>query len=569
MEIKAITAALAGAALLLTGCSADLPPSVVEGSSITVGWSDSLTSLNAATRADGTAGNRSIASATHDGFTRFENGEVEPDESFGEVRILDPGSDSDAAFTVRYDLAERTWSDGIPLDAADLMLAWAAGSGATSGKFDAAPTDLRHSSEVPEHDDFDRRIDVVFDRPVRGWLTALEVAVPAHVVGRIALGVEDPMAAKQAVIDAIVADDDADLASIAEAWSSGFRVTDDGEPPEGLAVGSGPYVVTEVEPDGAGLTLEVNRAYEGGTPTTYERIEVVATADPLADFPDDLDVVQLRPTPDNFLTVRHLRRRDNHVAETHTSQLWALVLRADRGVFRNLPARRAFLRAMPPSDLRSAGAGSWRNAYLASQSLLFAPESRGYEIALEDAGFTSALQSALADADADRARAGVPAGTSVCVLHDTRDPFATSAFAGMQQSLAGSGWSATDCGQEDIQSALEGGQDWQAVLTKIPLPQLPRDITAVWGGADPSPLTGLSSDERRRLVARLDSTADVYDAREVQVAIEAGLVKEYVALPIALDPIVTLSHREMSAVLPQSGRSVTLFDDVAVWGPET
>src|SRR5690606_25346844 len=148
------------------------------------------------------------------------------------------------SFTVRYDLAERTWSDGVPLDAADLVLAWASGAGPTAGAFGAVPGELRHSVEVTEVDESARRIDVLFSRPVRGWHTALDVAVPAHVVGSLALDVDDPMEAKLAVTDAILDEDQAALAAIAEAWGSGFdlgRV--DGAPPEGLALATGPYVV--------------------------------------------------------------------------------------------------------------------------------------------------------------------------------------------------------------------------------------------------------------------------------------------------------------------------------------
>ena len=543
----------------------ELPSSVVEGSWVTVGWSHSLTSLNPATSTGGTPGNREVAAVTRDGFARIANGEVVADESFGTVEVIDPAPTS---FTVRYDLAERTWSDGIPIDSADLLLAWAAGSGATSGEFDSPAGDLRRSSAVPAIDDFARRIDVTYTSPVRGWHTALDVAVPAHVVGELALGIEDPMEAKQAVIDAITDGDDRDLAGIARVWSSGFDVTSDSDLSESVTVGSGPYLVTSVEGTGStgDVTLEVNRAYDGDTAASYERIEVIADAS-LDGFPDDVDVLQVRPTPDNFLAVRDLRRRDHHVSETHAGRLWTLVLRADTGVFASRAARRAFLRATSPADVRVAGAGKWDEAYSSSQSLLFAPESDGYEITLEDAGFRAAFESRTADGPVERAGAGVPAGTEVCVLYDSDEPFAAGAFGGLRKSVAEAGWAVTDCGEPDIASSLERGTGWQAVLTTVALPESPGDVVAAWGGKSPSPLTGLRSRPRARLVARLDETADVYDAREELVAIEAGLILEAVALPLTLDPVVTVSTREMNAVLPDSGGSATLFASVGDWEP--
>ncbi len=131
------------------------------------------------------------------------------------------------------------------------------------------------------------------------------------------------------------------------------------------------------------------------------------------------------------------------------------------------------------------------------------------------------------------------------------------------------GWNVTDCGQPDIAPALERGTGWQAVLTTVALPQHPADIATTWGGAEPSPLTGLTSKKRARLAVQLDETADVYDAREVQVRIEAGLIKEAVALPLTLEPVVTLSSRDMNAVLPGSGASVTLLGGAAVFEPAT
>jgi peptide/nickel transport system substrate-binding protein len=68
-------------------------------------------------------------------------------------------------------------------------------------------------------------------------------------------------------------------------------------------------------------------------------------------------------------------------------------------------------------------------------------------------------------------------------------------------------------------------------------------------------------------VEQLDQTVDVYDARDLQVAIEAQLIEEAVALPLALDPVVTLSSRSMNAVLPDTGASATLLGDAVNWEP--
>ncbi|QYJ05585.1 hypothetical protein KUV85_07885 [Nocardioides panacisoli] len=556
----------------LAACTPDLPASVSEGSTVTVGWSGTLTSANAAVATGATQGNREVASLTRGRFARADGGEIAPDEGFGRVEVIDPDPES---FTVRYDLAETAWSDGIPVDGADLMLAWAAGSNALApDAFDSGPGDLTTSTEVPELDEFDRRIDVRFDAPVRDWHTALDVAAPAHVVGMAALGIDDPMEAKQAVITAIDDGDADDLAAIAEEWNTGFEL-DPGaaELPERLTVSSGPYRLDTVEEDDAGdrVRLVVNREYDGSTPPTYEAIELAPAGATrgLEQIGDGLDVVQVSPTEENFSAVRALERRDHQVATTHQGALWALLLRTDRGVFRSPEARLAFLRTVPRSDLRSAGAGAWSEAYAASDSLLFDPESSGYTVATEDAGLRQALNGSESEAAVERDRAGVPAGTTVCVLHDSREPFAGRAVQALRTAIAESesGWRVRGCGAKGADTAAQRRTDWQAVLTRIPIPESPRELAAQWGSDAPIASDTETAAQRDRILTELARTADPYVARDLRVALETLVVSDAVAVPLATDPVVTVTDREVEGVQPASGRSATLLSGAAGWSP--
>jgi peptide/nickel transport system substrate-binding protein len=552
---------------VLAACGPGLPASVVEGAAVTVGWTNELTSLNAGTTSAATDGNTAVAQATHDTFARIVEGDVVADESFGVVEVVDPAPTS---FTVRYDLAEREWSDGVPIDAADLLLAWAAGSGATTAQFDAPPSDLVQSATVPAVDQPERRIDVTFSAPVRGWHTAIDVAVPAHVVGQRALGIDDPMEAKQAVVDAIEDGDATDLAAIAQVWDTGFVLDPASDDvPEDLAVASGPYQVTGIDRSGSGadhVTLEANRRYGGAAPPTYERLELVAAGSGLSRFPNEVDIVQVRPTAENFVPVRDLERRDQNVVTTYDGRLWVLALRADRGVFRAPDARRAFLRAVPRTDLRDAAADEWSEAYAASTSLLFLPGSSADLVSIEDAGFTDVFENAEIDPGEDRAAAGVPRGTPVCLLHDNDDPFSVAAFEALPGLVRESGWAITDCGRERVDDALTA-TDWQAVLTTVTLPSRPQDILDTWGGTQASPLTGAGNPEREDLVAVLARTPDPYEATDIGVEIERGLFLDSVAMPIAVDPVVTLAASDVDGVFPGSGPGVSLLQAAGTWAP--
>lgn len=551
----------------LTACGPALPPSVVEGSVVRVGWSQDLTSTNVATQPNATVGNLDVAAMTRDQFAQLVDGEVKFDDGFGTVEIIE----SDP-FTVRYDLAEVMWSDGIPIDAADLLLAWAAGSNALAPEeFDSTHSELTHSDEPPEYDEFDRRIDIRFSRPVRAWQTALDVAVPAHVVGALALEVDDPMEAKQAVITAIEDRDTDALAAMARTWNTGFDLSEvDGDdmPPE-LLLSSGPYRLDSIERSGSGterVRLAVNREYAGAAVPSYEHIDLVrsSASDPLADLGEDLDVVQVAPTADNREPIRFLERRDHHVAHSHTGEMWVLVVRADRGVFRERKARLAFLRAVPRSDVRTAGAGAWRDAYASTNALLFPPGGDGYQIALEDAGFRATLDQSVGDGEEERKAAGVPGGTAVCVLYDTDEAFAAAAFAELRSGVAEAGWRVTDCGDQDVRAATEGSDDWDAVLTTVPVPERPEEIAVLWGSGG---LSGVENEQRDRLIAKLGSIADEYVARDLRVLMEASIVRDAVAVPVAMRPLVTVAQPDIEGVQPRSGPWATLTSGAADWSP--
>ena len=563
---RAGLAGIGALALVLSGCAEDLPRSVIDGSVVKVGWSQTLTGTNTASRDGATTGNLDVAAMTRGRFAQIVDGDVRADESFGKVKVVETDP-----FTVRYDLAEPRWSDGIPVDAADLLLAWAAGSNAlTPDGFESIPGELTQSREVPGHDEFDRSIDVRFSRPVLGWQTALDVAVPAHVAGQLALDVEDPMEAKQAVITAIQERDAKALAAIARTWNEAFDLgTDDESVAPEVLLSSGPYRVERIEQGEAGterVRLVANGEYAGKPSPTYEHVELVrgSSAGQLADLGRRLDVVQVAPTAANRLPVRQLERRDYQLSSSHDGRMWVLVLRQDRGVFREWDARVAFLRAVPRSEVTAAAAGPWASDYEATSSLLFVPGSKAYDIALEDAGFRQLFAGAGGNGADQRTSAGVPTGAPVCVLYDEHEPFAAAAFAALRAGVAEAGWGVRDCGAKDVRAATTTGKGWHALLTTVPVPETPAEIAALWGRGSPS---GAASRERDALIGELGGAADVYVARDTRIKIEASLISDAIALPLVLQPLVTIADKDVTGVEPRGGRSASLTSGAATWAP--
>lgn len=573
------TALAAGTVLVLaaTACQPDLPASVVEGSKVSVAWDGTLTSTNTATRSGATAGNLDVSALTRSQFGTVDEDTVQVDEGFGTAKVVDQDP-----FTVRYDLAEPTWSDGIPLDAADLLLAWAAQSGfeATSGGgagagqdgtwFSSVPSGLRRSFEFPEVHESDRWIEVSFSEPVVDWRTALDVAVPAHVVAQRALGLEDPMEAKLALTTAIQDADVAALEDIAEVWNGGFALPEEGNIAPELLLSSGPYRAAEVVRSESGeqrVELVVNREYVGDVRAEFERIDLVQMAEGrrLAALGDEVDVIEVAPTARNRAPIRELERRDLGVATGHDGTMWALVLRADRGVFVGEAARTAFLRALPTSDLREAGAGAWKSAYESTDALLFAPGNESYQIALEDSGFRTRLKGSTSRASEERDAVGVPRGTGVCVLYDKASAFASGVFAGIRSGMAETGWVIRDCGEKGLRD-VSGRADWHAALLPLPVPQAPADIAAQWGSGGQFNLSGSTNPRRDVLIQQLARTANPYDARDLRVEIEKSLVGDALALPIAMNPRVVVSDRDVTGVRPRPGSVAPLTSRAVDWG---
>ena len=543
----------------MTGCAAGLPASVVPNTMVTVGWDGELTSLNAA--ASPTPGNIDIAEATRGDFGDVVDGDFVPDESFGRITIV-----SDIPFTVRYDLAEPAWSDGIPLDAADLMLGWAASTGILLDEESDDGAEPEDAPVVSALDEFARAIEVTFPEQTSAWQSAIEVAVPAHVVGERALRLDDAMEAKQSVIRAIQEEDRTALGAIADAWTEGFDVTEQTPIPAALRLSSGVFQVDRVTraPNGQSVTLVPNRSYRGAVSPQLARVDLVPPGDdPVYAIGGLLDVVQVAPTTQNRGRIRELERRDHPVLTSHDGSVWALLLRP-AGVFAQPVARAAFLRAVPARDVVERGTGEWASAYTATTSMLSAPGSRAYDVVNEDSGFASTLGTPSQDAALDREGAGIAAGSPVCVLYDRGSEFAVGGFAALRDTAGAEGWNVVDCGTHDIAAAISQ-PGWDAAIARVPLPQTPEQIAAQWGSGSGTSLIGDANPDRDALIAELAQTVDVYETRELLARIESSIVRAAVARPLAVNPRVTITDRNVTGVSVRNGPVASLTNGLAQW----
>jgi peptide/nickel transport system substrate-binding protein len=320
-------------------------------------WNDPpLTFNNFTTHGNATASANVLYLMQAGGFSYFDDElNLINNDSFGTcvVDSLDP-------LQLTYTINEGvTWSDGVQVDAADMLLQWAAQSGiyneggstflgdgtavaidadgnilvegpdgtqapeapemldeegellegysyvpGTTVEFDAASEAMALVTEVPTISDDGLSITFTYDKFYVDYpYQAPAPAVAAHVVAGRALSIDDPAEAKAALIAAFTDNDAAAVGPIAAFWNTGFDTTslpDD----EGLYLGYGPYNLTAYE-ETSQLTFEARSDYTWGPQPKVATIVYSIIGDPAAAVQalanEEVDVIQPQATAD-FLT---------------------------------------------------------------------------------------------------------------------------------------------------------------------------------------------------------------------------------------------------------------------------
>jgi len=500
-RISAAVALTAVGALVISGCAATEgggdDSGLVEGSSITAAWNQAFYSYNGNT-ADGNAtANNNINYLTLDGFSYYnDTPELVQNTSFGSYEMV-----SDDPLTIKYTIADGVnWSDGTPVGAADLLLHWAALSRALdtpdfdasefkdpeTGAFtDAFPEDVVYFDsgatpdsrfglvkDTPEVGDDGKSITLVYSAPFVDWELAfgsLGEILPAHVVGKNALGIEDNEEANQAVIDAIQNEDDAALAPISSFWNTGFNFTELPDDPD-LYLATGPYMISDFVADQY-ITLVANPEYTGDHPANIEEITVRFIPDPLAAAQalenGEVDVISPQATADLKTAVDAI---DGATVITGVEGTYEhLDLQFDQAknpenIFKDPKVREAFLKTIPRQEIvdKLIVPIAGEDALLRS-SQIFVPGAEGYDESVANNGSDAFAEPDIEGATALLAESGIT-NKEVCILYATNNPRRVNEFALIQASAAQAGFTVTDCGSDQWSSLLGTPGAYDAVF---------------------------------------------------------------------------------------------------------
>ncbi len=601
MRIKRFAAAaatVAVGALVLSGCAA--PQSeVVEGSTLSVAWNQPFYSYNGSTSFGNATANANIIYSTNSGFNYYDNTPaLVQDTSFGSYEKI-----SDDPLVVKYTIADGVkWSDGTAVDAADLLLNWVALSGAyNTPDFDSSeftdpetgaftsdfPTDVVFFdsgadpsnpqgiglvSTLPEVSDDKKSITLTYDAPYVDWEIAFTGAgLPAHVVAKNALGLDDNQAAKDALIKAITDKDAAALASISSFWNSGFNFTEMPADTE-LVIGNGPYTITDFVADQY-VTLTANKNYVGDHLPDVEEITVRFITDPLAAVQalqnGEVQVISPQATVD---VADALAALDVTVLGGNEGTYEHIDLQFDQsksGNFNNPLLREAFMKVIPRQEIVDKLIVPLQPAAEVRNSQIFLPGAAGYDDSVANNGSAAYAEVDIEGAKALVAEAGVT-NPEVCMLFSSTNPRRANEFLLIQQSAALAGINVTDCSSPDWGGLLgtPGAYDaslfgWQSTSLGVT-------------GSSPTFKTGginnlnfYSNPEVDDLLTQLDGEFDAAKQIEIQQQVDKLLWEDFYGVTIFQFPQVTAYDQNAIANIASSPLSPTIFWNIWDWSPVT
>lgn len=309
MGTKKWVAGAAGVVAGVLALSACTPPSTspsqstAAASSVAVMWNQPFYTVNQYSSSGNNVVTANIGYLITDTITYYGEGlKLENNKSFATYEKL-----SDDPLKVKITLADTaTWSDGVPVTAADLVLYWATYSGhfntldETDVKKDAdtgAVTSTNKGSDVyfdqtglpaaslikefPVIGDNGKSLTYTYSKPFADWEKSLLTAgLPAHVVGTRALGEADATKAADAVVKAFQSKDNASLSKISNVWNKDWNFKN--KPADAnLLVASGPYVISDAVADQY-VTLKRNPNYKGEHVPAIDTVTVRFNEDPMA-----------------------------------------------------------------------------------------------------------------------------------------------------------------------------------------------------------------------------------------------------------------------------------------------
>ncbi|MCU1523405.1 MAG: transporter family substrate-binding protein, partial [Microbacteriaceae bacterium] len=433
----ALAAVVAASALVLAGCSAGGGSEVVSGTSVGAAQNGAMTSMNALTATGYSTYNSNISYMFQSTFNYYDSSpKLVKNTQFGSYKVV-----SKDPLTIKYTINDGVkWSDGTPVNASDMLLAWASSitknnKGTVNfGSINAGSgTDL--ITKTPKFSDNDRSMTVIYDQPYVDWepLTALNPNLPAHIVWEEA-GIDKKTGtdAQKALVKAIQDNNSADLAKVAKAWNHNWNFTSTPTDKKLLVV-DGPYKVTKLTKQY--VTLEANPDYTWGPKPKVAKITVRFIPDQTAQVQalqnGEISVLYGQATADTVKALQGLKGVDTTTSATATFEHVDLTFN-NGGPFdpktyggdaaKALAVRQAFFKVVPRQEMLDRLIKPLSSTAKLDDSSLFIPGQPGYDKAAANNGSSEYQKVDVDAAKALLAQAGVTAPITVRFAYANDNP---------------------------------------------------------------------------------------------------------------------------------------------------
>ncbi|PTT69179.1 ABC transporter family substrate-binding protein, partial [Arthrobacter sp. HMWF013] len=545
--IQVITGAVA-AALVLSGCSGSggAAPVVVgetnRGGSVTVAEVNAFTSFNPFSAGGNTDINTKIGHITHSGFYYVDDTvKVVRNEKFGRYEKV-----SDKPLKVKYTVNEGVkWSDGDAIDAGDLLLSWAAGSGyfddadaeagtGTTYFSAAADTTGLAGTVFPEIGSDGRSITLEYAAPYADWEVAFDVGLPAHVVAAKS-GLNDEadlidLLKESPGGDPAEPEVNAPLKRVSDFWNSGFDTKTLPDDPA-MYLSSGPYLVRDIAAD-TSVRLVRNRDYVWGPEPFLDEITVRFTGSAPAAVSalrsGQADIIAPQPSAGNESLFDGLKSQGNTVQEFSQAGYDHLDLKFS-GPFADRDVRQAFLKTVPRQEVVDAVAGAVPDAE-PLDSHVFLPSHPKYPDTVKNNGSAE-----YSEVDIEGAKSQLRgASPTIRILYNRDNPNRVRAFSLIRDFARLAGFTVEDAGlgNSDWAAALGSGNYDAAILgwisTGVGVGRVPQ-IFKTGGGSN---FNGFSDDDADKVMEELGATTDLAKQDELMAAIDRRVWESAYGLPL-------------------------------------
>lgn len=494
MKITRLTAGVAVVAvgaLALSGCTPPRESEVIEDTSLTIAWNDYYYAFNDGLADTNALANNVVNYIAKSGFFYYDNTpELVKNEDFGTYEVVE-----EDPLTVKYTINDGvTWADGTAVDAADLLLIWAANTTHRQdgeGVEDEETGDLTGQTgtfwntgaladyaldlvgDVPAIGDDGRSATFVYDEFYVDWELAFSGPdVSAH--GTVALAYPDEYAegdeqqAKDDLVQAIQDNDLEWLAPVSKAYNQAYKFSN-GAPDNAYAtLGNGAYNISEINSTDGYVTLTAREDYVAGPSPKYESITVRVipeTQDQITALQnDEVQIAGGQPTADIASQLAAGIDNVDYAGALQGSYEHLDLQAANGGPFD--PAtyggddeaakkvRQAFLKVVPRQEIVDKLIVPLQEDAEVRNTLVFTPGTEGAAVSEETNGWPEAVDPDVAGAQALLAEAGVTTPVDVRLLFSSTNPRRQSEYELIQPIAAEAGFNLINASSQDWSARL-------------------------------------------------------------------------------------------------------------------